>query len=339
MKYKQCFHAIVYFLLGFIIVLLFGEAYLRITKVVTPAFNYASEELGRARRPDLFWVMFNEGFGMGSFNRYGYLGPAYSPVKPVSVVRVALMGDSFVEGFQVFDRDHFRSMLETNLSNETTGFEVMNFGRSGFNLRDCFVYHVRFVDKFKPDVSVVFLSSEDLWEPENDGLLPSVAVDEDSITIIDKPSHLIQKYRNAEVYLQHSYFLNMLNSARKKAKNVPVGSVLFDKFYVGKAKVQGNSEMERPLERKELNKKLIAQLGRQTNLIVVDKTGDLDDWFKVYCASEGIPVIAFESEFNKSGLDAYQWKTSGKRGHWNHEAHAIVAEVLGRKIKEVIFAH
>lgn len=339
MKIKQYLHVIIYFSLGLFIVLLFGEAYLRITKIVPPAFNYASNELGRARRPDLFWVMFSEGFGIGSFNKYGYLGPAYPPEKPASVARVALMGDSFVEGFQVFERDHFRTLLETNLSNETTGFEVMNFGRSGFNLRDCFVYYDRFVNQFNPDVTVLFVSSEDLWEPENDGLLPSVSIHGDSITIINKQPHLIERYKKSEIYLQGSYFLSMLNSARKKAINVPVGSILFGKFYIGKERVKDKSGFERPVERKELNKKLIAQLGRQTNLIVADKTGDLDDWFKLYCAEEGIPVISFESEFKKSGLDAYQWKASGKRGHWNHEAHEIVAEVLGQKIRKALVVH
>ncbi|KAF5073320.1 hypothetical protein DSECCO2_192980 [anaerobic digester metagenome] len=313
--------------LGVFVVLVLGEIFLRASKIVPPALNVANVELGRSRRPDLFWVMFNEGFSMGFFNGHGYLGPEYPAQKDDSITRIVLLGDSFVEGFQVFDRNHFRAILENKLNTARDSFEVLNFGRSGFNIRDCYVYFNRFVNSYEPDYTLLFLSNEDLIEEDNDELLPVLQLKDSCLLINDKSLERILKQKKIEPLLHNSYFLNMLNSTRKKFKETSMLKLLFGKFYVEKEKpfIENRNDLGKKMN---INKRIVFDLRLQTNLVVVDKIGDLDSTFKKYVDRFGIPVIDINKKFSKDSLDAYFWVVTNKRGHWNNEAHKLVGTTL-----------
>ena len=56
-------------------------------------------------------------------------------------VRIAVVGDSYVEAVQLFDKYNFMSVLQERLSQVTeASVEVLNFGRSGMDLRTMYIY-------------------------------------------------------------------------------------------------------------------------------------------------------------------------------------------------------
>ena len=92
------------------------------------------------------FTLFNEGFSMGQYNNNSILGPDCSIEKKTGVFRIAILGDSYVESFQVFRRDQFISIMEKQLSkNFDKSVEVLNFGRSGFDLADMFCVSAKFL--------------------------------------------------------------------------------------------------------------------------------------------------------------------------------------------------
>ena len=99
------------------ITLLLLEGYLRMAEVEAVSMSEFDPEVGRVMMPNRNFTYYNENFTVGSYNRYGYLGPAYPPQRADGTLRIALLGDSYVEGFQVQPRNHFRTLLEQQLQN------------------------------------------------------------------------------------------------------------------------------------------------------------------------------------------------------------------------------
>ena len=60
--------------------------------------------------------------------------------KSANVLRIALIGDSYIEGFQLFERHHFKTYLEQKLSQKLKKkVEVLNFGIGGADLRGMYL--------------------------------------------------------------------------------------------------------------------------------------------------------------------------------------------------------
>ncbi len=320
--------SLVGFALGLLAMALVAEGYFRATRVVTPAFNRVDDEVGRARRPGLFWVVFNEGFSMGRFNEFGYNGPGYPPEKDKGVIRIALLGDSFVEGYQVFDRHHFRSRLEELLNlSMSDSVEVLNFGRNGFNLQYNYIYFSHFVQQFNPDHTVLFLSSIDFGPGQADQLMPSVEVTDAALKIVPPDEALLQRYRKAERFTHQAYMLSMLNAVRRQAISVSVAEILLDKFYIPRPKDSQKDVAERSgLSRTE--RLMLRDMATSTNLLVADTDASLPEEFKTACRDLGVPVIPLGEMLEVKVPDALYWPVTGQTGHWNHEAHRAVAELL-----------
>ena len=131
------------------------EVYFRTTEISLPSFVVDDPVLGRTFRPNARAALLQEGFYMDRINEYGYLGPAYPPEKTKGSLRVALCGDSFVEAFQVFPQWNLRSVLEAELSKRLgRRVEVLNFGRSGQDLRTMYTYYKDLVSQFQPDITI-----------------------------------------------------------------------------------------------------------------------------------------------------------------------------------------
>ena len=69
------------FFLATISTFLLLELYLSSTHIVDPAYNEMYNDIGRGRRANFKYIMFNEGFTIGEFNGNRYLGPNYPKEK------------------------------------------------------------------------------------------------------------------------------------------------------------------------------------------------------------------------------------------------------------------
>ena len=172
-----------YFLaLGFSLIIL--DLYLNVAEVITPNATHYDTKIGVITKQNKNVIGFNEGFFVGRTNNYGYWGPGYPQAKKNGVIRIALIGDSYIEGLQMFDRDHLRSIIENKLSAKlNTKVEVLKFGFSGFNLENEYCYYMEFIKKFHPDLTLFFIKNPDVYDLKKTYFLPSVIVDTANQTI------------------------------------------------------------------------------------------------------------------------------------------------------------
>ncbi|MFC1510402.1 SGNH/GDSL hydrolase family protein [Candidatus Omnitrophota bacterium] len=101
-------------------------------------------------------------------NAYGFIGRELALKKADRVIRVAILGDSFTEALQVKEEDNFSLRLEGQLNSlfarSNLKFEIINAGVSGYSPISEYVYYKRVISKFKPDVVLLQLFANDVFE-------------------------------------------------------------------------------------------------------------------------------------------------------------------------------
>jgi hypothetical protein len=150
----------------------------------------------------------------GRFNSYGWRDVDWNVRKPANGYRAAILGDSFVESFQVESDRTFLKLSEKKLSQRLgRPVELMNFGRSGFTQSEEYLVLQRSIAKFKPDIVALFLF------PENDitdispitapmKMRPFYSLNENGGLVLDTSFRNMSEYRGKPI----SYFLKR-NSA------------------------------------------------------------------------------------------------------------------------------
>ena len=103
-----------------------------------PLDSHPDAQLNRLRYPSQTIVYRDEDWSRTSTNSHGLIGPDPRPITDRSVSRIAVLGDSFIEGLQVYDRQRLTFRLqEMLLASDALGrapnVEVWNFGFAGDN--------------------------------------------------------------------------------------------------------------------------------------------------------------------------------------------------------------
>ncbi len=323
--------------LAFVLALAVLDVFITQAGIVNTSLTHYDYTLGKIRPAEKSYIMFNEGFSIGKFNEGGYLYQYYPPrhSSKDSVVRVALFGDSYVEGFQVFERDHFSTLLEVGLQKKYPNrtVEVLNFGYSGFDIGDMYVYSQLIAADYTPDVMVFLLSKADFQLNYRMPYSPRVVVDSASLEIVRPYSKdKMARYNTSKQLLNFSSLANMLNKARKSTKE-QILSKCFEKFYT--------FDSESTSVYDDLGKEASDSLGVASQLIledlkhqlvvvnrddlplpedICDKIDDLD-----------IPYIDLSVPLQRlydGDINPHYWEVTSKYGHWNKVAHRDVADYM-----------
>ncbi len=99
---------------------------------------------------------------VGRANAFGFRGDDMRLAKSSEkTLRVAILGDSFTEGYGVKDEDTFPKKLEVILKSEGHDIEILNFGVGGLNTVQEVDLMKGFVLKFKPDVILLMMFLND----------------------------------------------------------------------------------------------------------------------------------------------------------------------------------
>jgi len=328
------------FVIGLVVSLIILELFVSSAAIETKSTTDFNTVIGRTKRANLDFTLFNEGFSMGTINRYGYLGTVYPPEKELGTIRIALLGDSYVESFQLFRRDQFHSIIEEKLSMLLgQPVEVLNFGRSGFDLADMYAYQINFANKFHPDLILYFLSEADLLCTQTDVLLPKVILKGDTPIITNDlmPKSRIEEFENTKFLTQNSAILQMLNNSRKLVKRGLFWPKMLDKFYF---KDQSITELSVPTSDTipELALKIAKNLSK--NVVIVNRGEEpLSDKFTEVIHREQLPFVDLNdtlSVMQKSGIDPSYWKVTKKRGHWNYQGHQAVGLYLTNQLEKIV---
>jgi hypothetical protein len=96
-------------------------------------------------------------------NSHGFRDKERTLTKPPETIRIAFMGDSMIEAFQVPFEKTAGQVLENKLNRILTpendrNFEVLNFGVGNYGLGQMFLIYKEIASKFQPDYVLVFLN-------------------------------------------------------------------------------------------------------------------------------------------------------------------------------------
>lgn len=334
---------------GCLLALVILEFIIQKAEIVSPSFVDVDEKIGTVFRPDKKLVTFKEGFYMGGTNRYGYLGPAYPPQKQNRTLRIALIGDSYVEGFQLFDRHHFRAVLENELKGTLkNNAEVLNFGRSGFSLADMYCYFRNFVDSFHPDIILFFVHSTDL-NTVNQSFGPRCVLKNGELTMnfgFNKSESFLFRGKT-DIIRGKSSLLSLMSNCSKLYGEGLAWQILLDKFYINYLRsdaesddkdvhATGISALDSAIMR-DLKK---ANRGGTGHMVVIVNMGMSPAAIDAIRNLDLIvldPIPALE-QMERNGINPHYWKATGKIGHWNHAANETVGRYLAREVEKIISA-
>lgn len=153
-----------------LVCLLLLEAILRIFSLQPDFFFQLDPEVGAVHIPGKQgWHSFVGGRQWIEINEHGYRDREWSVEKPAGVHRIAVLGDSFVEGFQVPIESHFVRWIDQELGPrcdvEPDAVQAMNFGVSGFGTGQALATLEKRVLAFAPDVVLLYAyPSNDLFD-------------------------------------------------------------------------------------------------------------------------------------------------------------------------------
>jgi hypothetical protein len=332
-----------YSLYAFLLLVL-AEFFLRFTEISLPSFVYDDPQRGRTHKAnaDIFSILV-EGFCMGEVNELGYMGPAYPSEKKPGTLRIALIGDSYVEGIQVFERQHFRGILEKQLSKLLdTKVEVLNFGIGGNDFRGYYLNYTERVLKYNPDFILFFVRRGNfIREDTTPG--PKMVIRNDSLVV----SYAFQesnqnKLRNKFKFVRGFSIGNLAKESYEKLHRGNYEETLFGKLYqpAEKPDIDELSSKVNMSNDKFYNlnynilQTLKADSESSTKKIIFVETSKLPDYYGELINKLNLPMIHlvdYLAPYDKN-RDLQYWKGSRKFGHWNHRAHEVIGNYLAEKL-------
>lgn len=341
--------SIIYFILTSFFCTVLIELYIRGTEISAVSETDYDKEIGRVFRPNAKLVYYNENFTYSQINKYGYLGPSYPPKEASGTFRIALLGDSYVEGHQVLERHHFRTILEEKLKEELgyENVEILNFGRSGFGLQDTYAYDRNFVSDFHPDLKIYFLSAIDFYKSSQDELLPKWKLKGDELiqdtSYRNSPS--LEVYNAAKVGLQHSTILQMARNCVNIIKDGKAKEILFGKlatlFQKNQTDFMENDQKRKEKVKEELPKiseVILEELGNQTNVIIANRDSiPFPEHLQREIAYDNLKLIDLSdtlAPLKRRDIDPRYWPVTDTKGHWNYTGHKAVGEYLSKVLSE-----
>jgi hypothetical protein len=174
--------------------LLFGlvvvEVALRVAGLSHPRTWMLDPVRGPVRRPGQTWEQKDEGHGFVRINRFGFRDREWDTAPKRDAIRIAVIGDSYIEALQVEETDRMTSVLERELRKGApsgTEVEVMNFGVTAAGTAQELLTYRQVVRRFHPDwVVLAFMTGNDVSDNHRrlsgDYLRPFFRVDNGKLT-------------------------------------------------------------------------------------------------------------------------------------------------------------
>jgi len=146
--------------------LIIGELAVRLLGLGKPEFYTYSSSRGWKLRAGASGWQTDEGRAFVRLNRWGYRGPAWTRAKPGGTLRIAVLGDSFIEAQQVAEQDTVCALIQGVLTDRLPALavgryqalkrvRVMNFGVDGYGTAQEFFTLAEDVWQFSPDIVVL----------------------------------------------------------------------------------------------------------------------------------------------------------------------------------------
>ncbi|MDB4078589.1 SGNH/GDSL hydrolase family protein [Amylibacter sp.] len=187
---------IAFFLVYGLLAFLFSEILLRVINFNYPNFYRISEKTWTEHYPNAEGWQSVEGEAYIKINKDGLRGPLYSKLKPANTIRIAVLGDSFTEAFQVHIEKTFWKIMENELNTcksiKRKKVEVISFGVSGYGTAQELITLRQKAYSYDPDIVLLTIFTG------NDINNNYAALDQGEI----RPYY---QYKNGELILDDSF--------------------------------------------------------------------------------------------------------------------------------------
>jgi hypothetical protein len=338
---KRLLKNILLYLLGGMIGLVMLEVFYQIVEINLP-YHELSPTVGKKMLPSRRITYLEDGFYLGKTNKFGYLGDPYPPEKEKGKIRIALIGDSYTEGFHVFNQHHFSQILKRELNNglDTPKYEVLNFGIGNYNYNDMVILYKNFIEGFDCDILMFILEANDFDFRSNFIPSPVLKINGDSLLIDYSFTHsrVFKYYDKFSFFFENSCFIKAANNAYKLMKKDMIKQIVFGKFYKTKEQSEEVEKDVKKVDGKIVDDRVIKSLdwfkGKKTYFVFKSEgTPELLSLFPKY----GIGCVALEpildEKLTKKGIIYDYWDVTNMRGHWNHSAQIVVGKALSDLVK------
>lgn len=118
--------------------------------------------IGAREHPGAFTVHVNGITNHKFANSAGFVDDEWDIIKPPGIKRIVLLGDSFVEAWQVPNSEDFETKLEEKFKEAGSAVEVLNFGMRAMGTYQEYATLVTYALRYKPDMIVIvaYLSND-----------------------------------------------------------------------------------------------------------------------------------------------------------------------------------
>lgn len=307
----------------------------------------------------------------GKINSHGWRDKEWSSRKPINTYRIAVLGDSFVEAFQVESEFTFLQLTENQLNKDQTyKVELLNFGRSGFTQTEELIVLKNYTPHFSPDIVILFFyAANDISdvgkETAHNLLHPFYRFDRDGELILDlsliktNPSKIkrflykLDRYSALISLIYQRYDLLRQQIFKKEKIKLEINSL---NNYLTLCTTKKDKTY---LQNYNLNKMLIKTMAKYCNkkgiqfmLININDTTYIpeieekykfidatfnanyfDDDLYRYAKLLNIEYLGLQKLFRRTYIET---GVELNWGHWNYEGHKTVANALSNKLIQII---
>ena len=160
---KRRLFALISLVVGVLFGLLLVEIGLRIVGYSSPEFYAADESRGYALIPGMWGTYSKEGRSFVAINSEGFRDVEHTVEKPAGTFRIAVVGDSYVEAFQVEQSESFTNFVRDELTKcggaGGKQIEMLNFGVSGYSTAQELIAIREKVLKYSPDIVMLVMTT------------------------------------------------------------------------------------------------------------------------------------------------------------------------------------
>lgn len=335
------------FILSFMLTLLVLDRFLLFSEIDNVSSVDFNSKFGEIWGKDSKFSKFTEGFSLNSTNSEGLLNEEDRTENKDDLIKVAFLGDSFVEGFQVLPRNHFISITENQLNlNSHKKYQFYNFGRSGFGIENMYAYYLSYVKQFSPDLVLFFLANGDFTSTSSRGLTLKIRLSNEAELIIDDKfdNNSLKLYSYFHKPMSISPYFSMLVRTRHNFKINTFCNLVLDKFSpFKKIKEETNNENMNNNETFDVpikTLKILQEMSNDPRIVLVNRTNSsFNTEISTLLATQDIKTIEFKEAYDNmtnQNIDPFYWKATNKNGHWNNSAHKIIAHHLLKVLKQII---
>jgi hypothetical protein len=210
--------------------LLVCELVLRAMGISYPVYVWMDPIRGVAHIPGAKSSKQYQGHSWIEINGDGLMGPEAAPRHPPGTFRIALLGDSFIEAFEVPYEKTVGEVIEQRLSPlRGTPVEVLNYGQGGYGTAQEFLTLQYEVWKFSPDLVLLAITTgndiSDNYRPLKRTDYVPYFVFQGTNLVLDSSFRQSKGYRSRAVgtkqfltLVQHSRLAQLINRVRHTSR-------------------------------------------------------------------------------------------------------------------------